>query len=185
MLDLAQYSCAIWTTGLCIGAPESKTFSDTKEEALGRISHDVLKTDFGVPLAQIERALEKEGNWGGELVRRARDGSQLVVELAGGASRNADETGHLGGERGHYRPEVRRGIATTYSEIDRLGMLSGGSLTYFNNTAGDQGQHEVGGCRLRPDLDPVQQSLAAIGKVGRRAGRIWFGGSSLSAGRRN
>ena len=51
----------------------------TAEEAVGRSSHDLLRTAFPVPLAEIEAALEREGEWTGELRHRARDGREVVV----------------------------------------------------------------------------------------------------------
>src|SRR5215472_7774596 len=51
----------------------------TAVEALGRVSHQLLKTEFPQPLAQIEATLEKHGRWAGELGHTTRDGRQIVV----------------------------------------------------------------------------------------------------------
>jgi PAS domain S-box-containing protein len=51
----------------------------TREEALGRASHALLRTRFPQPLPQIQAALLREGQWAGELVNRRRDGAEVVV----------------------------------------------------------------------------------------------------------
>ena len=52
----------------------------SREEALGRASHELLRTVFPEPLAAIESRLRAEGTWEGELTHARRDGSSLVVE---------------------------------------------------------------------------------------------------------
>jgi PAS domain S-box-containing protein len=51
----------------------------TATEAVGRSSHDLLKTVFPVPLADIEAALLRDGEWRGELRHRTRDGKEVIV----------------------------------------------------------------------------------------------------------
>ncbi|WP_200306423.1 PAS domain-containing protein, partial [Paracraurococcus ruber] len=48
-------------------------------EAVGRISHALLRTEFPAGLAAVEAALRETGAWTGELRHRARDGSPVVV----------------------------------------------------------------------------------------------------------
>lgn len=47
--------------------------------AVGRVSHDLLRTRFPIPLPEIEAALSRDGQWQGELVHRRQDGAELVV----------------------------------------------------------------------------------------------------------
>ena len=49
------------------------------DEALGRISHELLRTAFHVPLADIAATLQRDGNWQGELTHDRRDGTVLHV----------------------------------------------------------------------------------------------------------
>jgi len=49
------------------------------EEALGRIAHELLATEFPAPPSEIEAELLHAGEWRGELVHRHRDGHRLVV----------------------------------------------------------------------------------------------------------
>ena len=51
-----------------------------KEEAVGKVSHDLLKTQFPKPLEEIESELVRNGRWEGKLVHTTREGSRVVVE---------------------------------------------------------------------------------------------------------
>jgi len=49
------------------------------EEAIGRISHELLQTRFPKPLEEIETELVRERRWEGKLVHTTRDGGRVVV----------------------------------------------------------------------------------------------------------
>ncbi len=51
----------------------------SRAEALGRISHDLLKTEFPTSLDEINAELVSKGYWLGELRHRARDGRTIAV----------------------------------------------------------------------------------------------------------
>ncbi len=51
----------------------------TRAEALGRVSHELLRTWFPTPLSWFEADLVSSGSWEGELVHVGRDGAQVVV----------------------------------------------------------------------------------------------------------
>jgi PAS domain S-box-containing protein len=51
----------------------------TRAEALGRISHELLSTEFPRPLGEIEAVVYAAGRWQGQLVHTRRDGQQIFV----------------------------------------------------------------------------------------------------------
>jgi PAS domain S-box-containing protein len=51
----------------------------TKEDALGKVSHELLQTQFPKTLSEIESEIADEGHWEGELTHRGRDGTSVVV----------------------------------------------------------------------------------------------------------
>ena len=59
------------------GAKE--TYGYSQEEALGQITHKLLRTEHPAPLAKILRALERDQRWEGELVHYRRDGKPVIV----------------------------------------------------------------------------------------------------------
>ncbi len=58
------------------GAEEMLGYS--KSEAAGRNSHDLLSTEFPIPLDRITAELMRAGHWEGDLIKTARDGRRLV-----------------------------------------------------------------------------------------------------------
>jgi len=80
VLDLARVvvrdmesHIVLWNLG------SEKLYGFTKGEAVGRIAHELLHTEFPEPLKQIEEQLQHTGTWEGELVHRKRDGGRIVV----------------------------------------------------------------------------------------------------------
>jgi PAS domain S-box-containing protein len=59
------------------GAEE--TYGWTAKEALGRVSHELLRTTFPIPLDEIEAMTRQQGRWDGELVHVRRDGASIFV----------------------------------------------------------------------------------------------------------
>ena len=51
----------------------------SRSEAVGRISHELLRTVFPISLQEMERALLTDGRWDGELVHTRGDGRQIIV----------------------------------------------------------------------------------------------------------
>jgi PAS domain S-box-containing protein len=49
------------------------------DEAIGRVSHELLQTQFPQPLSEIEKSLEEDGHWEGELVHQLSSGRQVTV----------------------------------------------------------------------------------------------------------
>jgi PAS domain S-box-containing protein len=51
----------------------------SRDEALGRLTHDLLRTRFPVPFAEIEQALLTQHRWEGELRHTTRKGDEVIV----------------------------------------------------------------------------------------------------------
>ena len=49
------------------------------EEALGRVTHELLQTIFPIPLQEIETIMRERGQWEGELIHHTRAGKTIVV----------------------------------------------------------------------------------------------------------
>jgi len=51
----------------------------SKEQAAGKIAHDLLCTEFPQPFAEIRDQLVHVGHWEGDLIKTTRDGRRVVV----------------------------------------------------------------------------------------------------------
>jgi PAS domain S-box-containing protein len=69
-----------------------RLYGYTSDEAIGRISHELLRVDFPQPREAIEAEFLRNGQWQGELVHSRRDGSRLNI-----VSHWAMHRGALGG----------------------------------------------------------------------------------------
>lgn len=114
------------------GAEEMYRWS--KEEVLGRNVHELLDTQFPVPLPQIEETLRAEGQWSGELKHRCHDGREVDVwtrwvlrkhdgKPSGWLEVNRDVT-----ERNRLEAHLRE-----TQKMEGLGVLAGGIAHDFNN----------------------------------------------------
>ena len=63
-----------WNTGA------EELYGWSSQEALGHISHTLLKTHFPSSQADVDASLEKHGSWEGELMHTCRDGRVAIVE---------------------------------------------------------------------------------------------------------
>lgn len=59
------------------GAEELYGYS--ADQALGKVSHKLLRTEHSKSLAAIYKALERQDRWSGELVHKRKDGKSIVV----------------------------------------------------------------------------------------------------------
>ena len=51
----------------------------SKSQAVGKMSHDLLRTEFPQPLDEIKAELMRVGHWEGDLIKTAQDGRRIVV----------------------------------------------------------------------------------------------------------
>ncbi|HEV2416799.1 MAG TPA: chemotaxis protein CheB [Terriglobia bacterium] len=56
-----------------------RAYGWTRGEALGKITHSLLKTQPAAAIEEMERKLLHDGSWEGELTHTARDGSEIIM----------------------------------------------------------------------------------------------------------
>jgi PAS domain S-box-containing protein len=85
------------------------------EEAIGKRSHELLRTVFSAPLADIDEELQRTGVWEGELRHTKADGSQVISASRWSLRRDSHgrpvvimETNNDITERKHAEDEIRR-----------------------------------------------------------------------------
>jgi PAS domain S-box-containing protein len=61
-------------------AGAEQLYGYTRVEALGRVSHDLLRTVHPIPLKTLVAVLERDGQWAGELRHTTKDGREVMVE---------------------------------------------------------------------------------------------------------
>jgi PAS domain S-box-containing protein len=57
----------------------SELYGFSGDEAIGRVSHKLLQTEFPEPLERITEQLHRDNRWSGELHHTCKDGNQIVV----------------------------------------------------------------------------------------------------------
>jgi PAS domain S-box-containing protein len=70
------------------GAEQLYGFS--RKEAIGRLSHELLRTEHPMAAELFEKLLERQGTWAGELTQNTRDGQKVTVESRHVLLREAD-----------------------------------------------------------------------------------------------
>jgi PAS domain S-box-containing protein len=80
----AERRITFWNRGA------QSTYGYSPEEALGAAPHELLQTEYPIPLEEIERLNNDIGGWEGDLVQHTKDGRRLVVESRWAAQRDQD-----------------------------------------------------------------------------------------------
>jgi PAS domain S-box-containing protein len=62
----------------------------TAKEALGKITHRLLRTEQPEPLQSVRRKLYRDSHWSGELLHRRKDGTKVVVMSRWSLDRDKD-----------------------------------------------------------------------------------------------
>ena len=91
MLEQTHDAVFTWRSGGRIiywSEGAQRLYGWSKEEAVGQISHDLLKTIHPFSLEELDHRLQTAGHWEGELIHHARDGRRVVVESRHVLARN-------------------------------------------------------------------------------------------------
>lgn len=159
----------LWTRGA------EGLYGFSKEEALGRISHELLQTTFPESLEHFDEILRRTGRWEGALVHRKRDGARLVVasqqiiyhDLAGHPIRileaNADIT-----ERQRAEAELNQSQEQLRALADRLVRAREEEATRIARELHDQfGRYLT---TIKMDVRSIERDLA--GEITSEVGRV-------------
>ena len=130
---------AYWSKGA------RQLYGYTSEEALGRVSHELLRTKFPEALGRITERVNRDRRWTGELIHKRKDGTQIVVasrwaldprDHSKGQSvleTNSDITQQKASEKALRESEERfRAIVETTPECVKL-VAPDGTLLHMNS----------------------------------------------------
>jgi PAS domain S-box-containing protein len=122
----------------------TELYGFTHEEALGRVTHELLQTQFPAHLRMIKEQLHRDERWNGELVHTRKDGTKVIVisrwvldrKANGNALRiletNSDITQQKRTEKALRESEERfRAIVETTPECVKL-VSADGTLLHMN-----------------------------------------------------
>jgi PAS domain S-box-containing protein len=83
IINLSQEPMFIWSiTGAITdwNHGSQQLYGYSKDEAVGQVSHNLLKTIFPLPLESLLSILRSEGVWKGQLHQTTKDGRKVIVE---------------------------------------------------------------------------------------------------------
>jgi PAS domain S-box-containing protein len=128
MTDL-NFQILFWSHG----AEETYGFSSV--EALGQVNHQLLETEFPLPLTEILAQVERVGTWTGELKHMRRDATRIVVGSRWSVQR--DEKGApialLEVNRDVTEQKQLEAQLVESQKLEAIGRLAGGLAHDFNN----------------------------------------------------
>ena len=146
----------------------------TKEDAIGRVSHDLMQTIFPAPFDDITAELIREGRWEGEIIHTRRDGTKVVVASRWSLQRdeqgrpaatletNNDVTARKQAEAAKERLEAQ---LRQSQKLEAMGTFAGGIAHDFNNILGAilgygelAQKHVAEGSAARRHLDQVMHA---------------------------
>jgi PAS domain S-box-containing protein len=156
----------------------------SREEAIGRPSHEVLQTEHPMPTRLFESALQREGHWTGELTQIARDGRRIIVESRQVVVVEADgrtlvlETNRDITERRETEETLQR-AQSNLARANRV-MLVGemaASIAHEVNQPIAAVVTSAGACARwlaaqPPNMEKALQALERIGRDASRAGEV-------------
>jgi PAS domain S-box-containing protein len=164
------------------GAEQLYGFS--REEAIGRLSHDLLQTEHPVTTKQFELLIERHGTWTGQLTHTRRDGRKIAVESRQVLVHEAEgrrlvlETNRDISERMRAEEALRQAQADLahVSRVNTLGELTA-SLAHEVNQPIAAAVTNANTClrwltREHPDVEEARQAASRIVKDATRAAEI-------------
>jgi PAS domain S-box-containing protein len=139
-------------------AGAEQLYGYTRVEALGRVSHNLLRTAHPIPLKAYLAMLERDGRWTGELRHTTKDGHEVVVE-------SRQQIIDLGGQRliletNRDVTERRRLERRTREALDAL-LAMAETLVAENGTEATSKHADVSG-PTAARVQPIPRRLAEL-----------------------
>jgi len=122
-----------WTTGC------ERLYGWSRQEAVGQVVHELLKTNYPVPRSEIVAALRERGSWEGEVEHRTKAGTAVSIASLWVARKSDDNT-------------------------IRFVLQSNGDVTGLKRAQADLAAREA---HLRSILDTVPEAMIVIDEQGR------------------
>jgi PAS domain S-box-containing protein len=110
-----------------------------REGALGKITHELLQTEFPEPLPEIVKKLERDDRWSGDVVHRRSDGKRIIVSARWVLDRDASGQPAavlVTGTDITERKRVEDALARSRNEFERMAATSPDFLFIYDLAEG-------------------------------------------------
>jgi len=144
LIDLADDAIFAWDPDQGIvewNSGSERLYGYARDEAIGRISHELLATIHPEPLQSVLDRMAQRGEWYGELRHETRDGRELVVESrqqmiqVGGRTLVLETNRDVTDRRRAEGARARLAAIVESSDDAIIGMDLDGTITAWNQAA--------------------------------------------------